>query len=128
MFSHVVLGADDVGAAKRFYDAVLGALGIPQGAIDDRGRLFYRHSGGVLGITRPLNGDPACGANGGTVGFAANSTDEVHAWHEAGLAHGGTAVEDPPGPREMNGRTLYLAYLRDPSGNKICALHRVARG
>lgn len=127
MFSHVALGADDIEAARRFYDAALGALGVPPGVVDAWGRLIYSHAGGRFLITKPLNGDTATGANGGTLGFAAASTEAVDAWHAAGVANGGTAIEDPPGIRQVTeGRTVYLAYLRDPAGNKLCATHRLA--
>ena len=126
MFSHVMLGADDVAASKRFYDAALGALGVPVGEVDELGRVAYTHDGGRFVVRTPLNGEPAIGANGGTLGFQAGSPEAVDAWHAAGLAAGGTAIEDPPGPRNATGgRVLYLAYLRDPAGNKICALHRL---
>ena len=126
MFSHVMLGTNDVAASKRFYDAALGALGVPEGEVDDLGRVAYTHDGGRFVIRTPLNGEPASGANGGTLGFQAPSPEAVDAWHAAGLAAGGTAIEDPPGPRNATGgRVLYLAYLRDPGGNKICALHRI---
>ena len=125
MFSHVTIGADDIAAAKHFYDATLGALGVPPGAIDGRGRLSYAHNGGRLLITKPLNGEPVSGGNGHTLGFLAASPAEVDAWHAAGLATGGTAIEDPPGERRPpDGRVLYLAYLRDPSGNKLCGFIR----
>lgn len=123
MFSHIMIGANDVEASKRFYDAVLGALGHKPGTMDDRGRCFYRTSTGVLAITKPINGEAATHANGGTIGFLAASPEAANAWHAAGIASGGTTCEDPPGEREGSG--LYLAYLRDPSGNKICALHRL---
>lgn len=126
MFSHVVLGADDVEASRIFYDAVLGALGVKPGRIDDKGRVFYRSAAGVFGVTRPINGQPASCANGATIGFAANSPEQANAWHEAGIANGGTTCEDPPGLREGSFGKLYLAYLRDPAGNKICAMHRPA--
>ena len=127
MFSHVMLGADDVAAAKRFYDATLGALGAPAGTIDELGRAVYQHAGSRFLIRTPLNGEPASGANGGTLGFQANSPEQVDAWHAAGLANGGTAIEDPPGIRNATGgRVLYLAYLRDTGGNKLCALYRVS--
>lgn len=126
MFSHVMLGADDVAASRRFYDATLGALGMKPGREDDHGRVFYRGPTGVFGITRPIDGGPASCANGSTIGFAAPSTEAADAWHAAGLANGGTACENPPGIREGMGVRLYLAYLRDPAGNKICALHRLA--
>lgn len=127
MFSHVMLGADDIAAAKRFYDATLGALGAEPGAIDEWGRLVYMHAGGRFLVTRPIDGAPATAANGFTLGFAAASPAQVDAWHAAGLAAGGTSLEDPPGPRNATaGRVLYLAYLRDPAGNKLCAAHRIA--
>jgi len=125
MFSHIMIGANDIDASKKFYDAALGALDVPPGRIDDKGRVFYRTKTGVFGITKPINGEPACAANGGTIGFAAESTEAADAWHAAGLANGGTACEDPPGIREGKLGKLYLAYLRDPAGNKICALKRM---
>lgn len=118
-----MVGADDVAAAKTFYDATLGALGVPPGNADEKGRVFYMTPTGIFVITKPINGESACHANGGTIGFAAKSPAEADAWHAAGVANGGTTCEDPPGERPGSG--LYLAYLRDPSGNKICALHRL---
>ena len=126
MFSHVMVGSNDIAASKRFYDAVLGALGIPAGMTDDKGRIFYLAPTGIFAITTPINGAPATAANGGTIGFAASSPAAADAWHAAGVAHGGTSCEDPPGVREGGLGRMYLAYLRDPSGNKICALHRMA--
>lgn len=124
MFSHVMIGANDVQESKKFYDAVLGALGHEPGVMDDRGRCFYFTKNGVFAITKPIDGQPASHGNGTTIGFAAKSPEEGDAWHAAGLANGGTACEDPPGFREGTIGKLYLAYLRDPAGNKICALHR----
>jgi len=124
MFSHIMVGANDVQQAKVFYDAVLGALGHDPGVIDDKGRCFYRTKTGIFSISKPINGEPASHGNGSTVGFAAASPAAADAWHAAGLTHGGTTCEDPPGVRDGATR-LYLAYLRDPSGNKICALHRI---
>ena len=125
MFSHIMVGANDISASKAFYDAVLGALGIPPGRVDDKGRVFYRTKTGVFGLSKPINGEPACAANGGTIGFAAESPETANAWHAAGLANGGSACEDPPGIREGGAVKLYIAYLRDPAGNKICALKRI---
>ena len=125
MFSHVMIGANDVAAAKNFYDATLGVLGVKAGKMDDKGRVFYRTPTGILGITKPINGEAACGANGGTIGFAVESPEIGDAWHAAGIANGGTACEDPPGMREGPMGQLYLAYLRDPSDNKICVLKRM---
>ena len=74
-------------------------------------------------VTPPINGEPASCANGGTIGFAM-TPEQADAWHAAGVASGGKAIEDPPGWREGGFGRLYLAYLRDPTGNKLCALHR----
>lgn len=123
MFHHVMIGADDVEASKKFYDAALGALGHPEGAADPKGRYFYVSGGNILALTKPIDGQPATHANGGTIGFHAASPEQVDAWHAAGLANGGATCEDPPGKR-ANG--MYVAYLRDPSGNKVCAVHRPA--
>jgi catechol 2,3-dioxygenase-like lactoylglutathione lyase family enzyme len=125
MFSHVMVGANDVAASKRFYDAILGALGVPEGAYDDKGRVWYRTQRGVFAITPPIDGQAASAANGGTIGFLARTPEQVRAWHDAGAAHGGTSIEDPPGERGNQFGKLYLAYLRDPAGNKLCALHRI---
>jgi len=118
MFSHVMVGVSDIEASKKFYDAVLGALGIGPG-VDNNGRYFYISPKGIFAITVPIDGQPATHGNGSTVGFAVESEEQGNAFHAAGLENGGTAIEDPPGRRE-NG--MYLAYLRDPDGNKICAL------
>ncbi|WP_100657799.1 VOC family protein [Alteromonas flava] len=124
MFSHVMLGANNVEESKRFYDAILGELDIKPGVMDELGRCFYMTDKGVFVLTKPINGEPACHGNGSTLGFAASSPELVEKWHEVGLENGGTACEDPPGLRSNGKLSLYLAYLRDPSGNKICALHR----
>lgn len=126
MFSHIMIGANDIEESKKFYDAALGALGHKPGVIDDKGRCFYFTKTGVFALSRPIDGNPACHGNGSTIGFAAESPERADAWHEAGLANGGAACEDPPGIREGSIGKLYLAYLRDPSGNKVCALHRMA--
>ncbi|MEP4051211.1 MAG: VOC family protein [Litorimonas sp.] len=124
MFSHLMIGANDVAASKTFYDAALGALGVREGRVDPKGRAMYMHGDNIFMLTQPINGKDAHGANGGTIGFAASTPEEVDAFHQAGLANGGTAIEDAPGWREGNGMRLYLAYLSDPSGNKICAMCR----
>ena len=124
MFSHVMIGTNDLEKAKSFYDALLGTLDIPPARVD-RHRIFYMTKTGVFSVTKPIDGKPACHANGGTIGFAAESPAQADAWHAAGLAHGGKACENPPGVRENAQGKLYIAYLRDPDGNKICALHRM---
>jgi catechol 2,3-dioxygenase-like lactoylglutathione lyase family enzyme len=125
MFSHIFVGSNDLDRSKTFYDATFGALGANPGFLDPKGRLIYAHNGGMFMVTKPLNGEPATPANGGTIGFAMASPDQADAWHAAGVAAGGTTCEDPPGLRE--GSNLYLAYLRDPDGNKLCALHAMKK-
>lgn len=125
MFSHIMVGANDIEASKTFYDAVLDALGYKPGFIDDKGRCFYVTDTGVCALSVPIDSAPACNGNGSTIGFAVKDAAAADAWHAAGLANGGTTCEDPPGEREGGGGKLYLAYLRDPAGNKICALHRM---
>lgn len=124
MFSHVMIGTNDLEKAKSFYDALLGTLDVPPGRVD-RHRIFYRTKTGTFAVSKPIDGQPACHANGGTIGFAAASAEQVDAWHASGIAHGGKTCEDPPGIREGIGMKLHIAYLRDPDGNKICALHRM---
>jgi catechol 2,3-dioxygenase-like lactoylglutathione lyase family enzyme len=124
MFSHVMVGADDLDQARRFYDAVLGVLGVREPR-RDRDRLFYMTRTGVFAVSVPINGQPATCANGATIGFTCDSPEQVDAWHAAGLANGGETCEDPPGVREGGLGKMYLAYLRDPSGNKLCGMHRM---
>lgn len=126
MFSHVMVGTNNLEASKKFYDAVLGTLGISPGIINEDRRLFYLSATGAFAVTKPINGAPASVANGGTVGFTVADPATVDAWHAAGVANGGTTCEEPPGVREGGLGKMYLAYLRDPSGNKLCALHRMA--
>ncbi len=120
MFSHVMVGSNDLERSKKFYDALFGT----EGRTDDKGRVAYRHNGSVFMISKPINGEPAHHANGGTIGFNLDSPEEVDSWHKRGVEAGGTAIEDPPGYRENAFGKLYLAYLRDPDGNKLCGLHR----
>lgn len=125
MFSHIMVGSNDIDASRAFYDATIGALGGSAGRLDPSGRVFYINNGGMFIVTKPIDGAPACHANGGTIGFKADSPEAADAWHAAGLASGGTACEDPPGIRKGAFGGLYLAYLRDPAGNKLCAMYRM---
>jgi catechol 2,3-dioxygenase-like lactoylglutathione lyase family enzyme len=127
MFSHVVVGSNDIERSKAFYDAVFNAIGGKSGTTDPKGRLVYRHNGGMLMVVPPIDGQPATAANGGTIGFIMANPAEANAWHAAGVAAGGKSIEDPPGMRSNAFGSLYLAYLRDPDGNKLCATHRVAK-
>lgn len=126
MFSHIMIGTNDLDRAKSFYDALLGTLGVPAGFVD-RHRIFWRSPSGVFSVSLPINGEPATLSNGSTIGFACDSPELVDAWHATGIAQGGTSCEEPPGVREGTVGQMYLAYLRDPDGNKICAMHRIRR-
>lgn len=126
MFSHIMIGTNNLETSKAFYDATLGALGVAAGFVD-RHRIFWRTPGGTFSVSLPIDGQPASAGNGSTFGFACQSAEQADAWHAAGLAHGGTTCEDPPGVRESAAGKLYLAYLRDPDGNKICALYRMPK-
>jgi catechol 2,3-dioxygenase-like lactoylglutathione lyase family enzyme len=125
MFSHIMVGSNDIERSRKFYDATLGALGVRPAQTDPNGRLFYMTPGGIFAVTKPIDGESATYANGATIGFAAASPEQADAWHAAGVANGGKSIEDPPGVREGGLGKLYLAYLRDPDGNKVCALHRM---
>ena len=125
MFSHVMVGSNDIARSKKFYDAVFGAMGGEPGVQDARGRLIYSHNGGRFLVSRPIDGAPTTHANGGTIGFTMSGPAQAQAWHAAGVANGGTSIEDPPGVRQGGAGQTYLAYLRDPDGNKLCALHRM---
>ena len=124
MYSHMMVGSNDIARSKTFYDATFAAMGGKAGIQDPKGRLIYMHNGAMFLVTPPIDGEPATHGNGCTVGFGM-TPEQADAWHQAGIDNGGTAIEDPPGVREGNGMKLYLAYLRDPDGNKLCALHRV---
>jgi catechol 2,3-dioxygenase-like lactoylglutathione lyase family enzyme len=123
-----MLGSNDIDRAKRFYDAVLGVLGAKEAMLNTaktgHRRLFYRHAGSMFCISEPIDGQPATIANGATIGFACHSPEQLQQFHAVAVANGGTSIEDPPGPRESALGTIHLAYVRDPDGHKLCALHR----
>ena len=125
MFSHVMVGSNDIDRSRKFYDALFGAVGGKPGVQDPKGRLLYPHNGGLLMVSKPIDGKSASHANGGTIGFAIANPEQADAWHKAGVANGGAAIEDPPGIRVGGAGEMYLAYLRDPDGNKLCALRRM---
>jgi catechol 2,3-dioxygenase-like lactoylglutathione lyase family enzyme len=129
MFNHVMIGSNDIERSRRFYDAVLKVLGAGEPLINRAAtghtRLFYRHAGNTLAISEPINGEEATFANGGTLAFKCDSPELVRAFHDAAVAAGGTSIEEPPGVRQHSLGGFYLAYVRDPDGNKLCALHRL---
>ena len=124
MYSHMMVGSNDIARSKKFYDATFIAMGGKPGMQDPKGRLIYMHNGSLFLVTPPIDGNPATHGNGCTIGFAM-TPELADAWHKAGVENGGEAIEDAPGIREGGGMKMYLAYLRDPDGNKLCALHRI---
>jgi uncharacterized glyoxalase superfamily protein PhnB len=127
MYSHNVVGSNDLDRSQTFYDAVFTAVGGTPGFRDPSGRLIYSYNGGMFMVTTPINGEPATYGNGCTVGFGMGSAEEADAWHKAGVENGGTSIENPPGIRSAAFGDMYLAYLRDPDGNKLCALYAVPK-
>ena len=125
MYSHNMVGSNDIARSKQFYDALFTATGGKPGVQDDKGRLIYMHNGGLFLVGQRIDGQPATVGNGSTIGFAMETPEQADAWHAAGVANGGTSIEDAPGVREAAFGKLYLAYLRDPDGNKLCALKRM---
>lgn len=126
MFSHIMIGTNDLEKSKAFYDAILGTLGVPAGFVD-RHRIFWRTKTGTFSVSLPIDGQPATAGNGSTFGFACESAAQADAWYAAGVAHGGSTCEDPPGVRSGPAGQLYLAYLRDPDGNKLCGVYRLPK-
>jgi catechol 2,3-dioxygenase-like lactoylglutathione lyase family enzyme len=128
MFNHIMIGSNDIERSKRFYDAVLGTLGagepVRHKANSGHTRLFYRHGGGSFCVTEPIDDEKATVANGGTIGFKCASPEQVIAFHDIAIAHGGVSIEDPPGLREGGLGAMHLAYVRDPDGHKLCAIYR----
>ena len=128
MINHVMIGSNDIERSKRFYDAVLGTLGagepLRHKAKSGHLRLFYRHDGSTFCVTEPINDEVATCANGGTIGFKCKSPEQVRVFHDTAVASGGLSIEDPPGLREGTLGAMYLAYVRDPDGNKLCAICR----
>ncbi|WP_298635335.1 VOC family protein [uncultured Umboniibacter sp.] len=128
MFSHMMIGSNDIEASKTFYDAVLAVLGAGEAMthVNATGqkRLFYIHNGSTFSISEPINGEPATVANGSTIGFACDSPEQLQALHDVAIANGGRSVEGAPGPRDSDIGVMYLCYFLDPDGHKVCGLHR----
>ena len=85
MFSHVMVGSNDTDRSKKFYDALFEK----QGGTDDKGRTAWRNKGSVFMISKPINGEAACHANGGTIGFNFDTPEEVDSWIHRVIEDGG---------------------------------------
>ena len=128
MLNHIMVGSNDIGKSRTFYNAVLGVLGAgePMEHVNDTGqtRLFYIHDGSTFCVSEPINGKPAEPSNGSTIGFKCDSPEQVVELHDIAIANGGTSIEDPPGPREGSMGVMHLSYFTDPDGHKLCGIHR----
>lgn len=128
MFSHIMVGSNDIDRSKQFYDAVLAVFGAGKAMRNEAKtghmRLFYPHDGNMFCVSQPINSEPATHANGGTVGFKCNSPEQVQQFHDVAVANGGTSIEAAPGLRESPMGAMYLSYVRDPDGNKLCGMYR----
>ena len=122
MIGYVTIGALDDAKAQGFYDAVFGAMG-QERKFADGGWTGYGPKGedshNVYIVSATANGEPARAGNGIMISFKAKTKAEVDAAYAGGLKHGGSD-EGKPGPRPADSTTFYGAYLRDPTGNKIC--------
>ncbi len=129
MFSHLMIGTNNLDKAAAFYTSVLGVLGAGEARINTspsgHKRAFFIHDGGVFSISEPINGEPATCANGMTIGFRCASAEQVQQLHDVAVAAGATSVEDPPGLRQSAMGDMHLCYFRDLDGHKICGIHRV---
>ena len=123
MISYVSVGADDSAAAKRFYAAFLPALGFgveegPEGLSYALAEQPGQPALPEFYVKPPFNGQPASVGNGTMVAFEARSQQQVRDLHAAALAAGGPD-EGQPGFRASYGPHFFVAYLRDPQGNKV---------
>ena len=125
MFSHVMVGANNIEESRVFYDKIFKVLGADPGKmypnLSGQKRYFYNFKGTTFCITEPIDGKPATVSNGATIGFNIDNTEQGDAWHKAGIENGGISIEEAPGIRNYGKFSMYLAYLRDPTGNKLCA-------
>ncbi len=128
MFNHIMIGTNDIDAAKAFYEKVLKVLGA-EGSMENTlesgtRRVFFMHDGNILALSQPIDGEPATCANGMTIGFKCSSPEQVKELHDVAVAAGGTSIEDPPGLREGAMGAMHLSYFRDLDGHKLCGIHR----
>ena len=125
MFSHIMVGTNDIEESRIFYDKIFETLGANPGKmypnLTGQKRYFYTFKGTSFCVTEPIDGNEATVSNGATIGFNIESTEQGDAWHKAGIENGGTSIEEPPGVRDYEKFKMYLAYLKDPTGNKLCA-------
>ncbi|WP_243367688.1 VOC family protein [Microvirga solisilvae] len=120
MYSHTTIGANDLGRARSFYDAVLAPLGL-EVRFTDETILGYGLPGGrpQFLVVRPFDGAEPSVGNGAMIALLASKRAQVDSCHEIAMRLGG-ADEGGPGLRSHYHRNYYGAYFRDLDGNKIC--------
>lgn len=123
MIGYITIGALDFDKSVAFYDALLGAIGGERKS-NEGGWAFYGAKDGEanVAICKPFDGQPARAGNGIMIAFSAPTREAVNAAHAAALASGGSD-EGAPGMRPPDGTSFYGAYVRDPTGNKLCVFH-----
>ncbi|WP_449432494.1 VOC family protein [Pseudomonas putida] len=117
VFTHVTVGTNDLEKARKFYDEVLGQIGLKRIAdLGDNGSIWGVDKPSFF-VLKPANGQPATVGNGGTVSFEAPSRAAINAFHKSALAAGGKD-EGAAGERGW-APNAYAAYARDLDGNKL---------
>ena len=116
----VMVGTNDLGKSKKFYDAILVHLGLKKVTITER-YIGYGHSDGDLAvkfyITKPHNKETATFGNGTMVALSADTKEAVDKFYTTAVENGATD-EGKPGARSDGN---YYGYIRDLDGNKITA-------
>jgi catechol 2,3-dioxygenase-like lactoylglutathione lyase family enzyme len=127
MILYSTVGTADLSRAIRFYDALFGALGIRRapnwpagwagwGGSYDEGYGFW--------VCHPFDGEAPAPGNGTMIAFRAKDEAQVGHFHAVALKYGGTD-EGAPGTRSYYEPSFYVAYVRDPDGNKLaCVYHK----
>ncbi len=124
MLGYVTIGANDLDISGRFYDALLLRLGYQKHAGESyvqyslQGVADRDNGPGTVYVMKPYDGGVATPGNGMMPAFRATGTEAVQALYAAGIEAGGTD-EGAPGTRSYYSDTFYVAYLRDPVGNKV---------
>ncbi|MFV3131773.1 VOC family protein [Niveispirillum sp. KHB5.9] len=119
VYTHVTVGTNNLAAAREFYDAVLGKLGLNRlKDLGDNGSIWGEDKLSFF-VLKPANGQAASVGNGVTVCFEAPTRAAIDAFHAAALSLG-AKDEGLPGPRGW-AENAYAAYARDLDGNKLAA-------
>ena len=121
MKGYVMVGTNDLVSSSKFYDTLLGVIGLKAIYTDDTctGYAHNDEDDVEFYITKPANGNSATFGNGTQVSFLTDTREKVEKFHKVGTGLGGKD-EGPPGIRPVGGN-VYYAYVRDLDGNKICA-------